>query len=135
MWPHWHAVSMLFAIALGTSSCIPPGQRLLDVTIERGGIVIFEGIRGVRDTMPSDQMWGVLEYVPFQLVGDSAKLTTSGQGQLCSLSSEVIVRFRHVDDDLLRADLNSVVLQKSEADGCWYLDKHQASRIEKAGKQ
>ena len=131
---HCRAVSMIFAIALGASSCLPPGQRLLSITIASDGLVTFEGIRGVRDTMPRDQMWRVLEHVPFQLVNNSAKLTANDQGQSCSLSGKVTVRFYHVKDNLLHADLSSLVLQKSETDNYWYLDKHQASRIKKAGK-
>ena len=135
MWTHCRAVSMLFAIALCTSSCLPPGQRLLNITIERDGLVTFKGFRGVPDTMPVDQMWGVLEDVRFDLVNNSVKLSNNDQGKSCSLSGKVIVRFYHVDENLLRADLNSMSLQKAKDDNYWYLDKRQARRVEKAGKR
>ena len=129
------AWAVLLGLILCQPSCLPPGQRLLSIQIERDGALVFDGYRGVRDTTPINQMWSVLQHVPFQLVDESTKTSEDARGQTCSLNGEVVVRVNHVDDNLLRASLKSLSMRKDKGAEHWHLDGSEAARIKKASQR
>ena len=125
----------MFSLAACLPSCLPPGQRLLSIDIEQDGALMFGGIRGVRDTLPVQQMWGVIQHVPFRLAHENARISSDAQGEACSLDGDVVVRIRHVKRSLLRANLDSLSIRRAKGDEHWRLDASEARRIAEAGRR
>ena len=103
--------------------CAAPGQRLLRVQIEVDGETMFQGMRGVPDSMPVEQMWSELDSVSFQAL-ESDEDAAVGSGQASSdkerrLSGEVVVRILHVERELSKAQSNVLDMQSQNGTD-WY---------------
>ncbi len=118
---HQHAAFALLLLAI--PACGHVGQRLLTVQIELDGQVVLEGIRGVPDNMPVDEMWDVLGEVAFAAKGGPP----SGD-----LEGEVVVRIKHVDRELASANLKNLKLTPNDAGSEWSLPQGQVERIKQA---
>ena len=112
---------------LTTISCVHVGQRLLTIQIEVDGKVMFEGIRGVPDTMAVNDMWDVLSDVSFEARTD--------QAPSAELNGNVIVRIKHVDRELATAQLNTLSLQSDPSGSKWVIGKDESERIKQAAAQ
>lgn len=128
------SIVILVGLLLPTACGVPVGQRLLTVQIELDGVITFEGIRGVPDNMPVEQMWSVLKDVSFQLTNKAA-VSNSADTQTCSLNGKVVVRIQHVDRNLGRAALTSLSLRKGEPGSSWSLEQNEVDRIKRARTQ
>ena len=124
--------AILVGLLLPMACCLPPGQRLLTVQIELDGVITFEGIRGVPDYIPVDQMWDVLQDVPFHLRNASATKPDSPDANACSLNGKIVVRIQHVDEELDTAKLTSLTLCKGESGSSWLLKEGEALRVKRA---
>jgi len=125
-------IAILVGLLLPMACCLPPGQRLLTVQIELDGVITFEGIRGVPDYTPVDQMWDVLQDVPLHLRNGSTAKPDSPDANTCSLNGKIVVRIQHVDEELCTAKLTSLALFKSEPDSSWSLKESEALRVKRA---
>ena len=129
---HVTRIIVLALLVLATTSCVHIGQRLLHIEIELDGQVVFTGMRGVRDDMPVEQMWGVLADVSFELAADSASSHEGTSERSRSLDGNVVVRIKHVDRELAVASLSSLSLTRDAATSSWSLSKGESERIQQA---
>jgi hypothetical protein len=125
-------VFVLLCIALAVTSCVHVGQRLLHIEVELDGKVAFEGIRGVPDNTPVEQMWDVLNGVPFEMTADYADSLSDPDEQTRTLNGNVVVRIRHVDHELAVASLSSLALERGGSDSSWFLSDGEANRVKQA---
>ncbi|MFP6675768.1 MAG: hypothetical protein VB878_11875 [Pirellulaceae bacterium] len=89
----------------------------------------FEGIRGVPDNMPVDEMWDVLGDVHFEIDEDAV-------GHLDALTQDltgsIVVRIKHVDDELGMASLSSLSLSREAIGSSWLLGDGETDRVKRA---
>ena len=111
-------------LLLAIPACGHVGQRFLVFQIELDGQVVLEGMQGVSDIMPVDEMWDVLGKVPF-----SAK---EGQTPPDELEGDVVVRITHVNKELASAKLKTLSLQPDAAGSNWSLSAAEAERVKRA---
>lgn len=122
-------LSCLILFCLALPSCGHLGQRLLHIEIELDGQVTFEGIRGVPDNMPVDEMWDVLGDVHFEIDEDAVShLDALTQ----DLTGSIVVRIKHVDDELGMASLSSLSLSREAIGSSWLLGDGETDRVKRA---
>jgi hypothetical protein len=93
------------------------------------GQVTFEGIRGVPDNMPVDEMWDVLGDVHFEIDEDAVShLDALTQ----DLTGSIVVRIKHVDDELGMASLSSLSLSREAIGSSWLLGDGVTDRVKRA---
>lgn len=124
----WTTGLLLLALA----SCAPPGQRLLDVEIEVNGQVVFEGFRGVRDTMPVDRMWEVVGEIAFD---PAAGIALDSLEPVEVLAGSIVVRISHTGDELATASLDSMSLALNPGTKTWSLDDASRQRLLQAASK
>ncbi|MHC5026642.1 MAG: hypothetical protein ACYTGR_07785 [Planctomycetota bacterium] len=124
----WTTGLLLLALA----SCAPPGQRLLDVEIEVEGQVVFEGFRGVRDTMEVERMWEVIGDIAFD---PAAGTPLDSLEPVEVLEGMIVVRIRHTGDELATASLASVSLAMNPSTKTWSLDDASRQRLLQAASK
>ena len=116
---------MIALVLFSTTSCVHVGQRLLTIQIEVDGQVVLEGIRGVPDNTPVNEMWDVL--------GDVSFMSMSAEHEHPdTLNGNVVVRIKHVDRQLTSAKLKTLSLQPDDAGSEWSIGKDEAERIKQA---
>jgi hypothetical protein len=118
MRPLLNLVLGLTAVTL--ASCVP-GQRLLTFEIELDGQTVFEGQRGVPDSTPVTTMWDELGSLPFNATADEE---VTGH-----LAGKVVVRIKHVNNELDAVELKSLSLQSDAATSQWSIDPAEAERV------
>jgi hypothetical protein len=128
------SIGLVTLLLFTTASCVHVGQRLLTIQIELDGQVAFEGIRGVPDNMPVEQMWDVLDDVSFKSVDTETTSRLSDQ-KARSLEGRVVVRIKHVDRELANTSLTSLTLAKDTTGGSWLLPADEVKRIKQAAKK
>jgi hypothetical protein len=126
------SIAFVVVLILFTTSCVHVGARLLHVQIEVDGVTTLEGIRGVPDNMPVEEMWDVLTKVPFQPTGGATATPDSADAKTWSLSGTIVVRIKHVDRVLASATLTSLSLNKDMSGTAWSLPRNEVSRIKQA---
>ncbi len=120
--------NVLFAGVLVVASlgCAPPGQRLLRFQIEQGGNQVAEGIRGISDSAEVDEMWDIVEEVPFQLRNEPADAKA---GDTMPIAGPVTIRILHVERQLATAELAELSLVR-DADGkAWRITPEQSDLL------
>jgi hypothetical protein len=121
-------IAFLALFFLAVTSCGHVGQRLLHIEIERDGKIAFEGIRGVPDNMPVEQMWDVLGDVPFETTADSLGTDV----RTFALDGNVVVRIKHVDRELGLASLTTLSLHRDATSSSWRLSDGETGRVKQA---
>lgn len=130
---HIARIGMLLLLSPAMTSCVHIGQRHLHIEIELDGQVVFEGMRGVNDNMPVEQMWRVLDDVPFKMTAGYLNSLGSTDIQTHTLNGKVLVRIKHVDRQLAIASLSSLSLSR-DSTGSWLLDDGETGRVEQNAK-
>ena len=125
-------IAALALLGLAITSCVHIGQRLLYVDIELDGQVVFTGMRGVRDDMRVEHMWGILKDVTFHTAADSADAVEDNSERTRTLSGNVVVRIKHVDRELAAVSLSSLSLTRDAPNSSWSLGKGESERIQQA---
>jgi hypothetical protein len=113
-------------------SCTPLGQRLLTVQIESNGKVVYEGIRGVPDSTPVVEMWDVLDDVPFEYTVKDGNAIEDDETNTRKLEGALVLRVKHVNNELARASLEKLTLRSDDAGETWSLDGAEVERIKVA---
>ncbi len=122
----------LLCLLVTSLSCTPTvGQRLLTVQIESDGNVVYEGIRGVPDSTPVAKMWDVLGDVPFKSTANESSVLENEKNAR-ALEGAIVVRIKHVNDELARASLKILTLRSDDAGASWSLDSAEVKRIKEA---
>lgn len=111
---------MIFPFLLLLSiGCAHYGQRLLTYEIDVNGQVVYQGIRGVPDNMPVEKMWKILEEVEFE--------PTPNQTPTTPLPGVVVVRIKHVNNELAKRSLPSAAI-KTQPNGMLRVDMQSLSQ-------
>jgi len=121
-------------LCMSLSSCTPSGQRLLTVQIESDGNVVFDGIRGVPDNTPVVEMWNVLGDIPFETTADDNS-ALDGEENARRLEGAIVVRIKHVDNELASASLKTLTLRSDDGGASWTLDGAEVKRIKVAAEE
>jgi hypothetical protein len=125
--------SILFSFLM-TASCSHTfvGQRLLTIEIELDDQVVFHGIRGVPDNMPVEQMWGVLGTVRFESSRPGSVVKEGAGNPVRSLVGKVIVRIKHVDQELTHVLMETLLFYPDASGLLWSLRGAELERIQDA---
>jgi hypothetical protein len=132
----WIRSAALLSLATMSTSCQPmPGQRLLTVQIEAHGELTFEGSQGVPDTTPVVRMWDALGDVRFEPVADESDSSDKASDKARVVDGDVVVRIKHVDDELVSVSVNTLTLRYDDVEGAWILDPAEAERVKAAAQK
>ncbi len=130
------AVASLLCLCLTSVSCTPlPGQRLLTVQIESDGSVLYEGIRGVPDTTPVVEMWDELSDISFKSIASTNKDAEDGETNTRTVEGTVIVRIKHVNEELTSVSLKKLTIRSNDNGASWSLDAAEAARINESAEE
>ncbi len=124
----WRCGFIVGCVLLCTS-CMHVGQRLLHIEVEVDGQIVCDGIRGVRDDMPVNEMWNVLDSMSFESTGVIPAPATGDEWQL---QGDVVVRIKHVDHELARSALSALSLTRNASGSGWSVDAAEVERIQSA---
>ena len=127
----WIALAALLFLSAMLGSCIP-GQRLLTVQIESEGRVVYEGIHGVPDTTPVEDMWNVIGEVPFHSMAKQNDALGEAKKDVRELEGSIVVRIKHVDDELTRVALKGLTIHSSDSGASWSLEGDEVKRVKEA---
>ena len=127
-------IAALLCLSATSLSCMP-GQRLLTVQIESDGNVVYEGIQGVPDNTPVVEMWEVLGDVPFESTANESNVPEGNEKNARALEGAIVVRIKHVNNELARASLKKLTLRSNDAGASWSLDGAEVKRIKVAAEE
>jgi len=128
-----HSLLLLVPLLLSLGCEIFPsylhvGQRLLNFEILLDDKIQFTGFRGVNDNMPVQQMWDVLADITFKPVDTETKTDTPNQTTL-TYQGKVVVRIKHVDEELDSISTETLTLSKSAETNSWSLNQQEVDRL------
>jgi hypothetical protein len=78
--------------------------------------------------MPVHQMWDVLADVTFKPVDTETKTDTPSQTTL-TYQGKVVIRIKHVDDELDNISTETLTLSKSAETNSWSLNQQEVDRL------
>ncbi|MEM7477877.1 MAG: hypothetical protein AAF483_23065 [Planctomycetota bacterium] len=123
---------LLFTLCLMLSACMPPGQRLLDISIEVDGQAKIEAIYGVPDYTPVEDMWDELSVVEFQCSPEEAAGIFESYG---SIEGEVVITIRHVQDVLASSTVNDLLMVQGRNKASWKISPDEIQRLNANSQQ
>lgn len=104
----------LLAGALGLAACMPSGQRLLTLQVERGPDLLLETHFDVRDSAGLEAIWRESSEVPFSTQVN--RLSPDPSDALRARpAGNVQVRILHVDEVLVEATMTGAEFVRSGA--------------------
>jgi hypothetical protein len=128
-----HSLLLLVPLLLSLGCEIFPsylhvGQRLLNFEILLADKIQFTGFRGVNDNMPVPQMWDVLADITFEPV-DKKSITNDPRQTTLSYQGNVVIRIKHVDEELDSISTETLTLSRSETTNDWSLNQKEIDRL------
>jgi len=121
-------LSMVLLIFSGCNLLLPVGQRLLHFEILVDDQIQLSGLRGVNDNMPIHQMWDVLPDITFEPVDKETKTAAPNQTTL-TYQGKVVIRIKHVDDELDSISTETLTLSRSAETNSWSLNQQEVDRL------
>jgi len=112
----------------GCNLLLPVGQRLLNFEILLDDQIQLTGFRGVNDNMPVQQMWDVLPDITFEPVDKKSKTDAPNQTTL-TYKGEIVIRIKHVDDELDSISTETLTLSRSAETNSWSLNQQEVNRL------
>lgn len=104
------------------------GQRLLHFEILVDDQIQLSGLRGVNDNMPIQQMWDVLPDITFEPVDKETQTDAPNQTTL-TYQGKIVIRIKHVDEELDSISTKTLTLSKSETTNAWSLSQKDNERL------
>ena len=123
------SVPLLLSLGCETvPSYLHVGQRLLLFEIQVDDQIHLSGLRGVNDNMPIHQMWDVLADITFEPVDKETKTDAPNQTPL-TYQGKVVIRIKHVDDELDSISTETLTLSRSAETNSWSLNQQEVDRL------
>ena len=91
-------------------------------------MINLSGLRGVNDNMPIHQMWDVLPDITFEPVDKETKTAVPNQTTL-TYQGKVVIRIKHVDDQLDSISTETLTLSRSAETNSWSLNQEEVDRL------
>ena len=64
----------VIALCVAVASCLPPGRKLLNMTVENQGEVVFETSFDVSDSSDESEIWDAAGECPFSVIREQEEL-------------------------------------------------------------
>ena len=130
-------VFIALALCIIVSACLPPGRKLLNMTVANQGEVVFETVFDVADSSDESELWDAAGQCPFSVVREMDSLPKSEQpeeGQtLVELDDSVAISITWTGELQAEAMLEGATVEMCSA-GCsgWHLSPETVRRAKEA---
>ena len=130
-------VFIALALCIIVSACLPPGRKLLNMTVANQGEVVFETVFDVADSSDESELWDAAGQCPFSVVREMDSLPKSeqpGEGQtLVELDDSVAISITWTGELQAEAMLEGATVEMCSA-GCsgWHLSPETVRRAKEA---
>ena len=123
------AVPLLLSLGCETvPSYLHVGQRRLCFEILVADQIQFMGFRGVNDNMPIHQLWDVFTDIAFEPVVKETE-TNEPKWWEVHFKGKVVIRIKHVDEELDSISTKTLTLSRSETTNAWSLRQKDIDRL------
>ncbi|MDE0892331.1 MAG: hypothetical protein OSB14_09115 [Planctomycetota bacterium] len=130
-------VFIALALCIIVSACLPPGRKLLNMTVANQGEVVFETVFDVADSSDESELWDAAGQCPFSVVREMDSLPKPEQpeeGQtLVELDDSVAISITWTGKLQAEAMLEGATVEMCSA-GCsgWHLTAQTVRRAKEA---
>lgn len=127
-------VFIVVALSIIVSSCLPPGRKLLNMTVASQGEVLVETIFDVADTSEESEIWDAAGQCPFSVVNEVDSLPKPGGSQsVVELEGDVEILITWTGELQAEAMLGGATVERCSA-SCsgWHLTPETVRRAKEA---
>ena len=127
----------VIALCVAVASCLPPGRKLLNMTVENQGEVVFETSFDVSDTSDESEIWDAAGQCPFSVVREVDSLPKPDQPEggrsLVELDDSVAMVITWTGELQAEATLEGATVEMCSA-SCpgWHLSAETVRRAKEA---